>query len=356
MKSISANYPIFSETVQLLLLWCARHYFSGYLTIEMIECLVAAALIYSSSHSHNNNNNNNNQDSSLLLLLPMTSTRAYYMVLSFLSTFDWENDVLIVDYSLLLTHDRTTTVPPTTNSTTTNSTSTVYTASISSEDRILIYSKFRASKTTATNHFTDIDLQQRIHPVMNIVTSIDKLNEYESYFTYQSHTIQKQLYTQNIMEKVILSMIIHAAQTTVKYYDEYYFQPVHRPTQSSSSNSSNSSNMTAATVLSTTTPTTPTPSVLPMIPKDCFLDSFRSHYTILRKCNVILEFPEQLLAPQSIPLIRRKNEGKTAEKLVEEDELLLYSREYQEGPLVASSMIFANTNMDELQINRLVVV
>eukprot|EP01033_Poteriospumella_lacustris_P005404 gene5401-3849_t len=157
MKSLHAAHPIFGETVKLMRLWLARHQFSGHLCQEAIECLVATEFLHPSTS-----------------MAPTTTSAAFLRTLQLLVDFNWDEEPLIVDYSLIagvLTDEEKAKMATNPAAAAAN-----LNAPLTTDVRTLIATRFRASKTAMESvPVLEMNPQQLIHPAMYVVTSVDKL-------------------------------------------------------------------------------------------------------------------------------------------------------------------------------------
>lgn len=309
MKALQAQYPIFGETVKLLRLWLARHHLSGHLAQEALECIVATEFLHPSSP-----------------LPPSTASSAFLRSLQLLATFAWDEEPLIVDYSLIAGVESEDVNGSSSSSSAPVSANTAVTkATMSSEVRTLIATRFRSSKTAAATLTPELRqqqmlLQQQVHPSMYIVTSADKVNEFEPWLK------------QKAPEPVVLHMVISAAQHTVS---QLHHQHLHATTAASAG----SADLTSV---------------------------FQSSSTVLRKCQRVLHFHEHIVSalrqqPVQVSIAKRSEDAEgddesNAEDAEEESQAVVQFRDVRAGPAFASTMLFANTGKDELDLARLVVM
>jgi hypothetical protein len=215
--------------------------------------------------------------------------------------------------------------------------------------RTLIATRFRSSKTAMENlPVLEINPQQLIHPAMYIVTSADKVNEFEP------------MLKQSSPEKVVLNLMIQMAKLTISNIHSEYMVPsgIRIPQANDDDDGDNE----------VAEEESETQSV------EHLGHFFQASSAVLKKCNVVLTFSEHLLAPERSIMVggRRvvRNErdadslqsGETGDEddHSESDEIVggveLTYRDVQAGPAFASTMLFANTGKNELDLSRLVVM
>lgn len=356
MKSLHAQHPIFGETVKLIRLWLARHQFSGHLCQEAIECLVATEFLHPSTS-----------------MAPTTTSAAFLRTLQLLVDFNWDEEPLIVDYSLIagvLTDEEKAKMAMNPAAAAAN-----LNAPLTTDVRTLIATRFRASKTAMESlPVLEMNPQQLIHPAMYIVTSVDKINEFEPMLKPFSP------------EKVVLNLMIQAAKVTLKRIHTEYLRPAIDEIPSSSpeeeEGEGEDDNGAMAVVTTAAVPTV-----------EHLGHFFQSSTSVLKKCNVVLSFSDHLLAPErSVTVGGRRvrrlandtDEDEDEDDKEEDDDddadddeddeddddddeagetesvvvggVELTYRDVQAGPAFASTMLFANTGKNELDLSRLVVM
>jgi U3 small nucleolar RNA-associated protein 22 len=337
MKSLHAQFPIFGETVKLMRLWLARHQFSGHLSQEAIECLVAMEFLHPST-----------------TCAPTTTSAAFLRTLQLLADFNWDEEPLVVDYSLIAGVSQDETEKERAKQAAKDASNPIAAAAnlnvpMTTDIRTLIATRFRSSKTAMENlPVLEINPQQLIHPAMYIVTSADKVNEFEP------------MLKQSSPEKVVLNLMIQMAKLTISNIHSEYMVPsgIRIPQANDDDDGDNE----------VAEEESETQSV------EHLGHFFQASSAVLKKCNVVLTFSEHLLAPERSIMVggRRvvRNErdadslqsGETGDEddHSESDEIVggveLTYRDVQAGPAFASTMLFANTGKNELDLSRLVVM
>ena len=170
IKALQSQYMVFGETVQLLKLWLARHHFSGYLSHEAVELIVAFEFVQGST-----------------LIPPTTAFAGLLRALNRIGSHDWEEDPFIVDVSGA--HE------------------------ITSDIKASITMRFRAIRNAAKSLPANAPLPSSVNPAMYIVSSSDKINNYEPSLSAKSP------------EKVVLTMIANAARNSVKILKQWIEAP-----------------------------------------------------------------------------------------------------------------------------------
>ena len=117
IKALHAQHPSFGNCVRMLSCWCSGHFFSGYITHETLELIVASVYIEPDSEYS-----------------PTSPTAGFRRSLNRIATHDWFGQPIIVDFA----------------------------GNISLSDRLLIVSKFQHAR------------EQKDGPAMFIVTSTDR--------------------------------------------------------------------------------------------------------------------------------------------------------------------------------------
>lgn len=162
VRSLHSQFPSYSAAVKLLAIWAANHYFSGHLSHEAMELIVAHEYLQPST-----------------LLPPASALAGFHRALGRIATHSWETDPLIVD----LSHEG---------------------EAITTSDKIEITAKFQAIRASGKQgtHASQRDIALNVP--MYIVSSCDKLIGFSSSLALKSP------------EKVIFSLIVSAAKASAQ--------------------------------------------------------------------------------------------------------------------------------------------
>eukprot|EP01034_Spumella_vulgaris_P031156 gene31156-38499_t len=166
IKGIHAQFPSYSGAVKLLAIWVANHYFSGHISHETLELIVALEYLQPTT-----------------LFAPASSLAGFYRSLIRLATHNWDSDPLIVDLSF----DHT---------------------GITTSDKIDILAQFTAARATTakSNHESKELVKQNV--AMYIVSSSDKAVGYASNVANRSpEKFNPSLYNANVTKGPVFARL-----------------------------------------------------------------------------------------------------------------------------------------------------
>jgi hypothetical protein len=176
IKAIQLEYPVFGEAVQLFSFWLGKHHLSGHICTEVIEILTAEEFLYPTTFQ-----------------APTTPLIAFYRTLQRLIRHNWEETPFILDLNLTEKE-------------------------INTEIRNNIYLQFRSNRAYQKSEMekpkskdgNDLHLDY-LSPMMYIVTSNDKINNYLPSF----------IDPKQVPEKVVFNLMIHFAKSTMETIKSY---------------------------------------------------------------------------------------------------------------------------------------
>lgn len=174
MKTLSLRYPHFGESVQLFAYWIARHCFSNHIAHEVLELLVANELLHGNTFHPAAN-----------------AMQLFYRTLIRFTAHHFADEPLFVDFTYL-------------ERTNGEEGETQQPHELTEEVKTMIAMKFQATRSTLAT-IQDSFVAQSLSPSVYIVTSLDKLNDFEP--TYRGGMITP--------EPIVLQIMQQAAKRTI---------------------------------------------------------------------------------------------------------------------------------------------